>query len=226
MIDLYYWPTPNGFKVTIFLEETGVPYRVVPVNIGRGDQFKEEFLKISPNHRMPAIVDTNTGETVFESGAILLRLAEKTGQFLAAEGAERTAALEWLFWQVGGLGPMAGQLSHFTNYAPEKITYALERYANEYDRLISVMERRLKQTEYLAGAYSIADMAAWPWVKPHEAFGQSLEPYPSVKRWFESIKARPAVQRGLAVGKDWSKPGQMDEEARRILFGQKGQGSA
>ncbi len=223
MIDLYYWPTPNGWKVTIFLEESGVPYRVVPVNIGRGDQFKEEFLKISPNNRMPAIVDTETGESVFESGAILLRLAENTGQFLAAKGAERTAALEWLFWQVGGLGPMAGQLSHFTNYAPEKIAYALERYANEYDRLISVMERRLKHTEYLAGAYSIADMAAWPWVKPYERFGLSLDPYPSVRRWFESIGLRPAVQRGIDVGKDWAKPGQMDDEARRLLFGQKGQ---
>ncbi|MCC5863080.1 MAG: glutathione S-transferase N-terminal domain-containing protein [Gammaproteobacteria bacterium] len=225
-IDLYYWPTPNGWKITLFLEEAGLDYRIVPVNIGRGEQFEPAFLRLSPNNRMPAIVDTETGTSVFESGAILVYLAEKTGQFLAPSGPARVAALEWLFWQVGGLGPMGGQLGHFRNYAQVKIDYAIERYANEYDRLLSVLERRLAEATFLAGDdYSIADMATWPWVHPCERLGQSLEAYPSGRRWFDAVAARPAVQRGLAAGSELRSAGGLDDEARRVLFGQKGRGS-
>lgn len=225
-IDLYYWPTPNGWKVTISLEEAGLEYRIVPVNIGRGEQFSETFLKLSPNNRMPAIVDHDSGVNVFESGAILIYLAEKTGRFLAPTGPARVAAMEWLFWQVGGLGPMGGQLGHFRNYAEARIDYAIERYANEYDRLISVLQRRLSCATYLAGDdYSIADMAVWPWVQPHERLGQSLDGYPAVQRWFEAVAARPAVQRGLEAGSELRHAGGLDDEARRILFGQKGRRS-
>ncbi len=225
-LELYYWPTPNGWKITIFLEEAGLDYRIVPVNIGRGEQFEEAFLRLSPNNRMPVIVDPETGASVFESGAILVYLAEKTGRFLAPSGPARIAALEWLFWQVGGLGPMGGQLGHFRNYAQVKLDYAIERYANEYDRLLSVLERRLSTVPFLAGTdYSIADMATWPWLQPHERLGQSLDPYPAVRRWFDTLAARPGVQRGLEAGSELREAGGLDDEARRVLFGQKGRRS-
>ena len=223
MIDLYYWPTPNGWKISIMLEECGLDYRMIPVNIGRGDQFSPEFLAISPNHRMPAIVDHAARPepvSVFESGAVLIYLAEKTGRFMPASTPGRKQVLEWLFWQVGNLGPMAGQLSHFVNYAPEKNEYAQRRYANEYDRCIGVLERRLAEREYLAGDYSIADMASWPWLIPYRHLGQSLEPYPNVRRWHEAMKARPAVRAGVDLGKDLRRSAPPDEEERRVLFDQ------
>lgn len=223
MIKLYYWPTPNGHKITIMLEECGLEYEIVPVNIGRGDQFEPEFLAISPNNRMPALVDAEApGRPVslFESGAILTYLAEKTGRFMPRELHARFEVLQWLYWQVGGLGPMAGQLSHFVNYAPKAVPYAHKRYANEYDRLIGVMERRLADREFLAGDYSIADMASWPWLRPFKRFGQSLDAFPEVRRWHEAMKSRPAVRRAIEIGGDWQKPGEMDEEARKILFDQ------
>ncbi len=226
MIALYYWPTPNGHKITIFLEEAGVQYRISPVNIGEGEQFRPEFLAISPNNRMPAIVDDaprDGGEplSVFESGAILLYLAEKTGKFLPEDTRGRVRVLKWLFWQVGGLGPMAGQNHHFGRYAPQKIPYAIDRYVNETNRLYGVLDRRLAREPFLAGEYSIADMAAYPWIVPHEAQGQNLRDFPNVERWFEAIAARPAVQRAYAAGAHWQRErsGFTDEE-RRILFGQ------
>jgi GST-like protein len=225
MIDLYYWPTPNGHKITLFLEETALPYTIVPVNIGKGEQFKPEFLAISPNNRMPAIVDHTPLErgapiSVFESGAILLYLAEKTEQFIPADARGRVQVLEWLFWQVAGLGPMAGQNHHFSRYAPEKIAYAIERYVKETNRLYGVMNKRLAQHEFLAGAYSIADMAAYPWIVPHEAQGQSLEDFPHLKRWFESIKSRPATVRAYERGAAYASAAPMSDEQRRVLFGQ------
>jgi GST-like protein len=225
MIDLYYWPTPNGHKITLFLEETALPYTIVPVNIGKGEQFKPEFLAISPNNRMPAIVDHTPLErgapiSVFESGAILLYLAEKTEQFIPADARGRVQVLEWLFWQVAGLGPMAGQNHHFSRYAPEKIAYAIERYVKETNRLYGVMNKRLAQHEFLAGAYSIADMAAYPWIVPHEAQGQSLEDFPHLKRWFESIKSRPATVRAYERGAAYASTAPMSDEQRRVLFGQ------
>ena len=226
MITLYYWPTPNGHKITIFLEEAGVPYRISPVNIGEGEQFRPEFLAISPNNRMPAIVDDaprDGGEplSVFESGAILLYLAEKTGKFLPEDTRGRVRVLEWLFWQVGGLGPMAGQNHHFGRYAPQKIPYAIDRYVNETNRLYGVLDRRLAREPFLAGEYSIADMAAYPWIVPHEEQGQNLRDFPNVERWFEAIAARPAVRRAYAAGAHLQRErsGFTDEE-RRILFGQ------
>ncbi|MEJ2132782.1 MAG: glutathione S-transferase N-terminal domain-containing protein [Gammaproteobacteria bacterium] len=231
MIDLYFAATPNGWKITIMLEETGLPYNVVPVNLGRGDQFKPEFLKISPNNRMPAIIDhepTMGGGplSIFESGAILIYLARKSGQFLPKNERAELDVLQWLFWQVGGLGAMAGQLSHFVNYAPggpEGHDYSHTRYKNEYDRLVSVMERDLREKEYLAGEYSIADMAAWPWVVPYKRFQEDIDAYPNVRRWFDAIKTRPAVQRGMNVGRDEARrQGPMTEEARKIMFGQTG----
>jgi GST-like protein len=226
MITLYYWPTPNGHKVTIFLEEAGVPYSIAPVNIGEGEQFRPEFLAISPNNRMPAIVDDaprDGGEplSVFESGAILIYLAEKTGKFLPEDTRGRVRVLEWLFWQVGGLGPMAGQNHHFGRYAPQKIPYAIDRYVNETNRLYGVLDRRLAREPFLAGEYSIADMAAYPWIVPHEAQGQNLKDFPNVERWFEAIAARPAVLRAYAAGAHLQRErsGFTDEE-RRILFGQ------
>ncbi len=226
MITLYYWPTPNGHKITIFLEEAGVPYRISPVNIGEGEQFLPEFLAISPNNRMPAIVDDaprDGGEplSVFESGAILLYLAEKTGKFLPEDTRGRVRVLEWLFWQVGGLGPMAGQNHHFGRYAPQKIPYAIDRYVNETNRLYGVLDRRLGPEPFLAGEYSIADIAAYPWIVPHEAQGQNLKDFPNVERWFEAIAARPAVRRAYAAGAHLQRErsGFTDEE-RRILFGQ------
>src|SRR6202795_1398124 len=228
MIDLYYWPTPNGHKITMFMEEAGVEYQIVPVDIARGEQFKPEFLAISPSHRMPAIVDRaplDGGEpvSVFESGAILLYLAEKTGRLLPKDVRGRTAALEWLFWQVGGLGPMAGQNHHFSRYAPEKITYAIERYVKETNRLYGVLNKRLADREFIAGAYSIADMAAYPWVVPHEAQGQNLDEFPHLKRWFDAIKSRPATVRAYERGAAVNSNPTVTEESRRILFGQTAQ---
>ena len=226
MITLYYWPTPNGHKITIFLEEAGVPYRISPVNIGEGEQFLPEFLAISPNNRMPAIVDDapeDGGEplSVFESGAIFVYLAEKTRKFLPEDTRGRIRVLEWLFWQVGGLGPMAGQNHHFGRYAPQKIPYAIDRYVKETNRLYGVLDRQLAREPFLAGEYSIADMAAYPWITPHEEQGQNLKDFPNVERWFEAIAARPAVPRAYAAGAHWQRErsGFTDEE-RRILFGQ------
>ena len=207
------------------LEETGLPYRLVPVNIGRGEQFKPDFLAISPNNRMPAIVDHDPpggGEpvSVFESGAILVYLGEKTGQFLPKDLRGRFEVLQWVMWQMGGLGPMAGQAHHFRQYAPEQLPYAIDRYTKEVNRLYGVMDKRLADREHLAGAYSIADMAAWPWVVPWANQGQKLEEFPNLQRWFEAVKARPAVQRGFAVGKELRSTAPMDDEAKKVLFGQ------
>lgn len=225
MIDLYYWPTPNGHKITLFLEETAMPYRILPVNIGAGEQFKPEFLAISPNNRMPAIVDHKPLDggapiSVFESGAILLYLAEKTGLLIPRDVRRKVEATEWLFWQVGGLGPMAGQNHHFARYAPEKIGYAIDRYVNETNRLYGVLNKRLADREFVAGSYSIADMAAYPWVVPHEAQGQNLDDFPHLKRWFETIKNRPATIRAYERGAAISAKPTVDEETRKILFGQ------
>jgi GST-like protein len=225
MIDLHYWTTPNGHKVTLFLEETGIDYRIVPVNIGAGDQFKPDFLAIAPNNRIPAIVDTEpqgggAPVSVFESGAILLYLAEKTGRFLPADLRGRAEVLQWLFWQMGGLGPMAGQNHHFRLYAPEKLPYAIERYVNETNRLYGVMNIRLADREYLAGDYSIADMAAYPWVVPYERQGQDLADFPHLKRWFEAIGARPATVRAYELAKTINTQPTVSEEAKKLLFGQ------
>jgi GST-like protein len=227
MIDLYYWTTPNGHKVTMFLEETGLEYRLIPINIGKGEQFKPEFLRISPNNRIPAIVDTapaGGGESVslFESGAILLYLAEKTGKFLPAAGRARAATLEWLFWQMAGLGPMAGQNGHFTQYAPEKIPYAVDRYVKETNRLYGVLNKQLAGKPFITGEYSIADMASYPWIVPHERHGQNLADFPHLQRWFEAIKARPATQRAYDRAKEVNPnpPATMSDEAKKIMFGQ------
>ena len=224
MIDLHYWPTPNGWKVTIFLEESGLPYRVIPVNIGRGDQHTPDFMRINPNRRIPAIVDQAPVDggapiTVFESGAILQYLAEKTGKFMPTAPRERYRVLQWVFWQVGGLGPMAGQLSHFVNYAPEKMDYPLQRYRKEYIRLLSVMDKQLEHSEFLAGDYSIADMAAWPWMTPYKRFEVSLGEMPHLQRWHNTVKNREGVRRGVDVGKDMRSFQKPDEETRKNLFG-------
>jgi GSH-dependent disulfide-bond oxidoreductase len=226
MIDLYYWTTPNGHKVTIFLEETGLPYSIKPVNIGKGEQFKPEFLAISPNNRIPAMVDnepTGGGKpiSVFESGAILQYLAEKTGKFLPTDLRGRTEVMQWLFWQMGGLGPMLGQNHHFRNYSDEKLTYAINRYVKETERLYGVLDERLADREFVAGEYSIADMACYPWIVLHERQGQNLDDYPNLKRWFEIIQRREAVQRAYALAKTINPaPPGMTEEAKKILFGQ------
>jgi GST-like protein len=225
MIDLYYWTTPNGHKITIFLEEAGLEYRIIPVDIGIGDQFKPDFLAIAPNNRIPAIVDTapsdgGTAIGVFESGAILQYLAERTGQFLPADVRGRTEVMQWLFWQMGGLGPMAGQNHHFVQYAPEKIPYAMTRYVKETNRLYGVLDRRLADREFVAGAYSIADMAAYPWVVPHERRQQSLKEFPHLNRWFEAIRARPTVQRAYETAGRINKTPVVNDQSRAILFGQ------
>lgn len=220
MIDLYYWPTPNGRKASIMLEECGLDYKTIPINIGRGDQFSPEFLMISPNNRVPAIVDHNASISLFESGAILSYLAEKTGRFMPEELIERYEVMQWLFWQMGNLGPMAGQLSHFVNYAPEPVPYAHDRYGREYDRLLGVMNTRLEDREFLAGDYSVADIASFPWVMSYKRLGADLDKFVNTRRWFDTIKVRPAVRRGSALGNDWDKPELADEEARKILFGQ------
>lgn len=223
MIDLYYWPTSNGKKISIMLEECGLPYKVIPVNIGAGEQFEEHFLEISPNNRIPAIVDhAPDGEpiAVFESGAILVYLAEKTGRLMPTDARGRKEALEWLFWQVGNLGPMAGQHSHFVNYAPDGEDYSRTRYANEYNRCLGVLERRLQNRAYLLGEYSVADIAAWPWVLIAKALGQPLDEFPNVARWRNAIKGRPAVQRGVDLGKELRRKAPPTEEEARIMFGQ------
>jgi len=226
MIELYYWPTPNGHKITMFLEESGVAYHIVPLDIGKGEQFKPEFLAFSPNNRMPAIIDRQPADrgapiTVFESGAILIYLAEKTGQFLPKDLRGRNSVLEWLCWQIGGLGPMAGQNHHFTQYAPEKLPYAIERYVKETNRLYGVMDRRLAQHPYLGGAeYSIADMAAYPWIVPWQLQSQDLAKFPALKAWFDKIAARPATLRAYARGESFRAPPVMTDEQRKVLFGQ------
>lgn len=227
MIELYYWPTPNGWKVSILLEELGLPYEVKPVNITKGDQFQPDFLRISPNNRMPAIVDTEPKDggapiSIFESGAIMTYLAEREGRFLPNDLRARVEVNQWLFWQIGGLGPMAGQAHHFRQYAPEKIQYGIDRYTNEVNRLYGVMDRRLADREFLAGDYSIADMACWPWVVPHERQGQALDDFPNLKRWFDAMGARPQVQKGRELGREWSASNAItSDEARKVLFGQK-----
>lgn len=228
MIDLFYWPTPNGWKISILLEELGVPYTVHPINITKGDQFAPEFLKIAPNNRMPAIIDQapvdgGAAISLFESGAILQYLARKHGQFYpTADVRAQMEVDQWLFWQVGGLGPMAGQCHHFRNYAPEKIPYGIERYTNEVSRLYGVLDRRLADRDFVAGEYSIADMAIWPWAKLWENQGQDLSKFPHMRRWLETIAQRPAVVKGLAVGAEWREKNPVtDEKARAILFGQK-----
>jgi len=225
VIDLYYWTTPNGHKITIFLEEAGLPYRMVPVNISRGEQFKPEFLRISPNNRIPAIVDNAPAAggrpvSVFESGAILQYLAEKTGKFLPKDLHGRVEVMQWLFWQMGGLGPMAGQNHHFGQYAPEKIPYAIERYAKETNRLYGVLDKRLSDREFVAGDYSIADMASYPWIVPYERQGQKLDDFPNVKRWFETIRARPAIMRAYELAKKINVQPTVSEESKSVLFGQ------
>ncbi|MCL2713055.1 MAG: glutathione S-transferase N-terminal domain-containing protein [Alphaproteobacteria bacterium] len=229
MIDLYYWTTPNGHKVTMFLEETGLDYRIHAVNIGKGEQFQPDFLAIAPNNRIPAIVDhavEGGGEplAVFESGAILVYLAEKTGRFLPAGIRGRYDVLQWTFWQMAGLGPMAGQNHHFRNYATEKLPYAIDRYVNETNRLYGVLNRRLSTRDFIAGDYSIADMACYPWVVPYANQGQNIDDFPHVKRWMAAIAARPATTRAYAraseVNPDFGKPSIRSDEERRILFGQ------
>ncbi|MGE5625924.1 MAG: glutathione S-transferase N-terminal domain-containing protein [Bacillota bacterium] len=226
MIDFYYWGTPNGQKVCIFLEETGLPHRVVKVDIGKGEQFKPEFLAISPNNRIPAIVDHEPKGggaplSVFESGAILWYLAEKTGRFLSADLRGRTEVSQWLFWQMAGLGPMAGQNGHFRYYAPEEIPYAIDRYTRETGRLFGVLNKRLADREYVAGEYSIADMACYPWVLPFKGLGQDMADFPHLKRWFEAVRARPAVERAyVGVSEPYQGKRSFTPEERKILFGQ------
>ncbi len=227
MIDLHYWPTPNGHKITIFLEETGLDYTVHPVNIGKGEQFEPDFLRIAPNNRMPAIVDHDPDGggppiAIFESGAILMYLAEKTGQFLPDDPRHRYDVIQWLMWQMGGLGPMAGQNHHFNRYAPEKLPYAQTRYINETNRLYGVLDRRLADRDYIARDYSIADMASYPWIVPHEAQSQDLNDFPHLARWFAAMAERPAVQRAYAKGEEVrpASENQMSEEDKKVLFGQ------
>ncbi|MBD2523767.1 MULTISPECIES: glutathione binding-like protein [unclassified Nostoc] len=225
MIDLYYWTTPNGHKITIFLEEVGLQYTINPVNIGAGDQFKPEFLKISPNNRIPAIVDHEPVDggapiSVFESGAILLYLAEKTGKLIPQDLRQRTQVLEWLFWQMSGLGPMAGQNHHFSAYAPEKIEYAINRYVNETGRLYGVLNKQLADREFVAGDYSIADIAAYPWIVPYERQSQNLEDFPHLKRWFETIKARPATIRAYEKAEALKTQPLDPDKSRDLLFNQ------
>jgi GST-like protein len=227
MIELHYWTTPNGHKITIFLEETGLEYKIVPVNIGKGDQFKKDFLAISPNNRIPAMIDHAPADgakplPVFESGAMLLYLADKTGRFIPKDLRGRTQVLEWLFWQMANLGPNSGQNNHFSNYAVEKIPYAMDRYRNEVNRLYGVLDRRLADREYVAGDYSIADMASYPWIVPWERQGQKLDDFPHIKRWFEAIQARPAVVRAYDLAKEINPNagGIRTAEERAILFGQ------
>lgn len=225
MIELYYWTTPNGHKITLFLEEAELPYTIVPINIGAGDQFKPDFLKIAPNNRIPAIIDSEPADggepiSVFESGAILLYLAEKTGKLIPADIRGRTDVLQWLFWQMGGLGPMAGQNHHFSQYAPEKIPYAINRYVNETGRLYAVLNKRLSDREFVAGEYSIADIAIYPWIVPYERQGQKLEDFPHLQRWFEAIKARPATIRAYEKAETFKNQAISVEQSRDLLFNQ------
>ncbi len=226
-IELYYWPTPNGWKISIMLEELGIPYEMKYINIGKGEQFESHFLKIAPNNRMPAIVDPEGPDSkpisVFESGAILQYLGRKFAKFYPSDERARVAVDEWLFWQMGGLGPMAGQAHHFRQYAPEQVPYAIDRYTNEVNRLYGVMDRQLADHQFLAGDYSIADMASIGWVISHERQGQDLADFPYLKRWYETMKARPAVFRGIEIGKEMREQSNLadDKEAQKILFGQK-----
>ncbi|OHX10466.1 thiol:disulfide oxidoreductase [Chromobacterium sphagni] len=228
MIDLYYWTTPNGHKITIFLEEAGLPYRLIPVNISQGEQFQPDFLRIAPNNRIPAMVDhapADGGEAVslFESGAILLYLADKAGRFIADSLRGRNETLQWLFWQMAGLGPMAGQNHHFTQYAPEKLPYAVDRYVRETARLYRVLDTQLADgRDYIAGEYSIADMACYPWIVPHEKQRQDLHDFPALKRWFERIAARPAVQKAYKLAEGINTTPTLTDASRAILFGQDG----
>lgn len=226
MIDLYYWTTPNGHKVTMCLEELGLPYRIKPINISKGDQFAPEFLKIAPNNRIPAIVDhapQGGGEpiSIFESGAILLYLADKTGQFIPSDLRGRNECLQWLFWQMGGLGPMAGQNHHFVQYAPEKLPYAMDRYIKETARLYGVLNRHLSDGRaYICGDYSIADMAAYPWIVPHARQGQDMGQFPALQKWFDRIAARPSTQKAYELAKTINTAPTVDEASKSILFGQ------
>jgi GSH-dependent disulfide-bond oxidoreductase len=225
MIDLYYWTTPNGHKITVFLEETGIPYTIKPINIGKGEQFSPDFLAISPNNRIPAIVDHKPADggrplSVFESGAILQYLAEKTGKFLPADLRTRTETMQWLFWQMGNLGPMLGQNHHFRNYAAEKIPYAINRYLKETERLYGILDERLTDREFVAGDYTIADMACYPWIVLYDRQGQNLDDFPNIKRWFETIQRREAVQRAYDIAKTVNASTTMTEEAKAVLFGQ------
>lgn len=226
MIELFYWTTPNGHKITLFLEESGLPYRITPINIGSGAQFQPEFLAISPNNRIPAIIDHAPADggpaiSVFESGAILQYLAEKSGQFLPTDVRGRVEVNQWLFWQMGGLGPMAGQNHHFSQYAPETLPYAIERYVNETNRLYGVLNRRLADRPFIAGEdYTIADMAAYPWIVPHERQGQKLADFPHLARWFQAIAERPGTQRAYARAAEFNTQPTVSEEARKVLFGQ------
>ena len=225
MIDLYTWPTPNGFKVSILLEELGLPYNVIPVDIGKGAQFEPEYLKLNPNNKMPTIVDNEGPDgrpyAVMESGAILIYLADKHGKFLPKGGEARYDVLQWLMWQMGGLGPMLGQAHHFLQYAPEKIEYAMNRYSNEANRLYGVLNKRLTGRDYVAGDYSIADMAIMPWLRYPDRQAVDIEQYPEVKRWRESLEARPAVQKGLAVLAENRRSGPIRDEQREVMFGKK-----
>ncbi len=225
MIDLFYWPTPNGQKILMFLEEADVPHKIIPVNIGQGEQFDPAFLKISPNNKMPAIIDHDPVDhkgplSLFESGAILLYLAEKTGKFMPQNIRGRCETLQWLFWQVSGLGPMAGQNHHFTQYASEQIPYAIARYVNETARLYAVLDKQLAHREFISETYSIADMACYPWIVPHEKQRQDLNDFPNVHRWFKTIEARIATQRTYAIGDEINPQTTMSEEAKKVLFGQ------
>jgi len=226
MIDLYYWPTPNGWKISIMLEECGLEYRMIPVNIGEGEQFDPDFLRISPNNRMPAIIDHDgpdgTPIQLMESGAILIYLAEKTGKFLPTDSEKRYRVIEWLMWQMGGVGPMFGQNGHFKLYATEDIPYAKKRYLDESNRLYGVLEKRMEGREFVADEYSIADMALMPWFMLHRMQGIVMDDYPNVKHWYQGLKERPAVRRGVDLGRDLRrKPEDMGEEQKRNLFGDK-----
>ena len=222
-IELHTWNTPNGRKISVALEEMGLPYKVFPVNIAKGEQMAPDFLAISPNNRIPAIVDTESADgkplSVFESGAILLYLAEKTGKFLPKDQRGRYEVIQWLMFQMGGIGPMLGQVHHFRAYAPEPIPYAIDRYTNEAGRLYGVVDRRLAGRPFIAGDYSIADMAIFPWLRSWERQGVNIADYPNLKRWFDTIAGRPAVERGVKVLSDLSRSGPMDEKQREILFG-------
>ena len=226
MIDLYYWTTPNGHKITMFLEEAALPYTIQPVNISKGDQFKPEFLAIAPNNRIPAIVDRAPADggaaiPLFESGAILLYLAEKSGQFLPSEVRGRAHVLQWLFWQMGGLGPMAGQNHHFVQYAPEKIPYAIDRYVKETNRLYGVLNKQLEGRAFIAGdMYTIADMASYPWIVPWTRQGQNLDDFPNLRRWFDAIRARPATVRAYAKADAINTAPTVDKDSAKLLFGQ------
>lgn len=225
MIDFYFWTTPNGYKVLMFLEETGIPYRIVPVNISKGEQFEPGFLKISPNNKMPAIIDhspTDPGlpNSLFESGAILQYLAEETGHFLPKEMAGRAEVLQWLFWQMGGLGPMLGQNLHFGQYAPEKLPYAIHRYVTESERLFTVLDKRLTNREFIAGDYSIADIASYPWVFKHPYLQLQIEDFPNLERWFKTIEQRPAIARAYEIGASINTNPAVIEESKKVLLGQ------